>query len=518
MTSAPADSLPGAAAGARTATRKQIRGSSLLLAGRLLSKGANFAVQVLIVRHLSRGDFGAFAYALSVVMVCQTIVTFGLDRAVTRFVPIYQEHGDYRKMVGTVCMVLGSLVVLGIAMVLTVHGLEAYFGSSLVADAQARALLLILVFLAPVEAIDAVLVGLFAVFSSPKAIFFRRYVLAPAIKLGVVLALIVGGYGIHFLALGYLAGGLVGVLFCVVMLYRVLRQEGLLARIRPGEIEVPWRPVLAFTLPLLTSDLLYAVMHLTDTVMLGHFRDTLAVGSFRAVWPMAHMNAMVFASFGTLFTPAAARLFARRDSEGIHHLYWQTAIWIAVLSFPIFAVTFSLAEPATVLVFGEQYRESSTILAVLALGYYFNAALGMNGLTLKVYGRVGYVAVLNLLTVAIAIGANLLLIPPYGALGAAIGTTLTLIVHNILKQAGIHWFTGVHLFESRYVLVYVSIVLSAAALLVLQWAIPAPAWVDLALAGLVSLGVLRLNRHRLAVKETLPEILKLPGAARLLGT
>ena len=97
------------------------------------------------------------------------------------------------------------------------------------------------------------------------------------------------------------------------------------------------------------------------------------------------------------FTPLAARMFARHDREGINQLYWQTAIWIAVLSFPLFALTFSLADPLTVTLFGERYEGSAVYLSLLALGYYFNAALGFNGLTLKVYGRLRYIVTINIL-------------------------------------------------------------------------------------------------------------------------
>ena len=49
------------------ATRNQIRGSSLLLVGRMASLGVNFAVQIIVIRYLSKSDYGAFAYALSLV-------------------------------------------------------------------------------------------------------------------------------------------------------------------------------------------------------------------------------------------------------------------------------------------------------------------------------------------------------------------------------------------------------------------------------------------------------------------
>ena len=72
------------------------------------------------------------------------------------------------------------------------------------------------------------------------------------------------------------------------------------------------------------------------------------VAAFRAVQPTARLNQIVLQSFALLFTPAAARLFARDDREGINTLYWQNAAWMAIFSFPIFALTFSLAGPITV--------------------------------------------------------------------------------------------------------------------------------------------------------------------------
>src|SRR5215208_3098799 len=105
-----ADTTKGAK---HNATSRQIRGSSLLLLGRSLSMAVNFIVQVLIVRHLAKSDYGAFAYVLSTfVLVCQTIATFGLDRAMTRFVPIYHEKEDYDKLFGTIVMVVGTIAIL----------------------------------------------------------------------------------------------------------------------------------------------------------------------------------------------------------------------------------------------------------------------------------------------------------------------------------------------------------------------------------------------------------------------
>jgi O-antigen/teichoic acid export membrane protein len=501
---APADAV--AAAPGEAATRKQIRGSSLLLAGRFLSLGINFGVQVLIVRYLTKADYGAFAYALSLVSFGSSLATFGLDRSITRFVPIYDERGEYRKLFGTIALAGGTVLSLGILTVVLVYSLQGLLAGSLVSDDRAVSVLLILIILSPLQALDGLLMGMFSVFSKPRAIFFRKYVLTPGLRLTVVLLLVLGNQSVLFLAAGYVATAAFGVALYLVMLQRMLRSEGLLDRLGDG-IQVPAREVLGFTIPLLTSDLVYVAMNTSDVVLLGHFGTSSDVAAFRVVGPAAHLNQLVMTSFTLLFTPLAARMFARNDREGINQLYWQTAIWIAVLSFPLFALTFSLADPVTVTLFGDRYESSAVYLTLLSLGYYFNAALGFNGLTLKVFGRLRYIVTINILAALVNLGLNIILIPRYGPLGAAIGTMSTLIAHNILKQTGLRMI-GIGLFRRADMVVYLAIAGAAGGLLAFQLLFSPPALLAFAVAALASLLVVGLSRRSLRAAQTFPELMR----------
>ena len=499
----------------KASARRQIRGSSLLLAGQFLSKAINFAVQVLIVRYLTKSDYGAFAYALSIVAIGESIATFGFDRAITRFVPIYHEQRNYNKMFGTIVMVIGSMLTFGFAMILLLFSFQGVV-RMWINDQLAHQLLLILIFLSPIQAIDDLLIGLFAVFTSSRAIFFRKHVLSPGLKLVVVLLLTFGHSNVYFLAVGYVVSGLIGIGICTLLLWNSLSADGLLREFNLHTLDIPWREIIVFTVPLLTSDLVYVVMNAMDAVLLEYFGNTVDVAALRAVQPTAKLNQIVLTSFGVLFTPIAARLFARNDREGINNLYWQNAVWISVASFPIFVLTFSLAQPITVMLYGERYAQSALILALLSFSYYFNAALGQNGLTLKVFGVVRYLVVINVIAVIVNLGVNLLLIPYYGALGATAGTAGTLVLHNLMKQAGLR-NTGINLFEWRYFRVYLIITLSAIGVFFIQWLTAAPPYVSVGLAGLASLVVIRLNRQLLNVQQTFPELLRIPLMKYVLG-
>jgi O-antigen/teichoic acid export membrane protein len=495
---------------------RQLRGSSLLLLGRGLSLALNMLIQVLIVRALSKGEYGAFTYALSLVVFWQAIVMFGLDRAIGRFVPIYHEEEAYDKIFGVILMALGVVVGLGAALVVFGWTLRGFLGGSLIDDPQAVTLVAILMALACFGALDSLLLGLLGVFGRPRAIFFRTYVLAPGLRLAVVAVVLLSGSGVVYLAAGYVAAAALGIAIYFWVLFRVLAAEGLLGRFGPRRLTFPVREVFSLTLPLLTTDLLYVAMLSSDAIILGHYHGAVAVGEFRVIQPAAALNELVLASFTVLYTPLAARLFARRDGDAIRTLYWRTAVWIATISFPIFALTLTAAGPVTTLLYGDRYAASATFLSILAVGYYFQAALGFNGTTLMVFGKTRYITVLNVAAMGINLALNLVLIPRYGALGAAVGTTGTFVAHNLLKQVALGRATGISPLDRRYLRVYGVIGAVMAVLLVAVFVVASgPVQLVLAVGG--GLAVVLLNRRMLEVGQTFPELTRIPLVRRVIG-
>ncbi len=500
-----------------SSTSRQIRGSSLMLAGRAISMASNALIQIFIIRYLTKPEYGALALALSMVNIGQLVVSLGLDKAVSRFVPIYHEQQDYNKLFGTIILAVGTILSLGVVLILGVMTFQGLLARTLVSDQLARSLLMILIVLAPIQAIDEVLVSLFAIFTGPRAIFFRRHVAAPGLRMAVVLVLILLQQDVFFLAIGYLTTAAFVIPIYAMILVNVLHKQGLFLHFDRRKVSLPAAAIFAFTIPLLSTDLLYVLMESMDAVLLGYFRNTSDIATFRSVQTSAGLNQLAMMSFQTLFTPIAARLFARKSYEEINDLYWQTAIWMAVMSFPIFAVTFALAQPVTVLVYGQKYASAAPILALLSLGYYFSTALGFNGLTIRVFGKMRYVVIINVMAAFVNLGINLLLIPAYGALGAAIGTCATMIVHNLLKQLGLRLSTTVNFFEPRYTKIYLSIALSSVGLVLIQQLISAHIYISLVLVMLTSMFVVGLNRKSLKVAQTFPELLRFPLVRRFLG-
>jgi O-antigen/teichoic acid export membrane protein len=373
----------------------------------------------------------------------------------------------------------------------------------------------LMIILAPVEALDGILTDMFAVFRSARAIFVRRYILAPALRLLVVTVLVLTSAGVEFLAIGYVLTGLLGVFLYVTMLPGLFRRAGVIGGPGPSHgsrrVSIPFREVAAYTIPLLTIDLVLLSMSSLDAIIVGNIHGTEEVARLRVVESTARLNAIVFTTFAILFTPAAARLFARGDRTTMRDLYWRSAAWIAVLSFPIFVLTFSLATPVTVFLFDERYRSSGIILATLALARYIDAAFGPNGQTIRMFGGVKEIVVVNLVTAAVHLGLAIVLIPPLAAEGAALAILLSFILYNVLKQIALRRVTGVPMFEMAYLPIYATIALAALIIAGLEVSVDPPLPVALLLAALASVLVIALGRRSLRIAETFPELLRFPG-------
>ncbi|MBD3386061.1 oligosaccharide flippase family protein [candidate division KSB1 bacterium] len=483
-----------------------IRGSTLLLMGRILSVGMNFISQILLVRYLSKADYGAWAYALSVVSFFQVISSFGFKNAISRYLPYYSERKEYPKMFGLLLLVAATIALLS-TMVITLIFLFPSLPQKLVSQSDFPVLIVtILIFAVPIESFDRALMALFASLDKPLAIFWRKYLLSPALKLTLVLIVIYFQKNLYFLSYGYIIVGMTGLALYSALLIRLLKTQSAQTPHSFRSLQFPVRELYGFSIPLFTTEMMAMLLLTADTFFLGYFHGTETLATYRVILPLAQLNTMIKMTFSLLFMPAVARLWAKGNHQAMNQLYWQTAQWLALLSFPLFALTFASAENLTSLFYGERYQGSWLYLQILAAAYFFDISLGFNALTLKVTGRIRYIVAINIIAVTANIILNILLIPEWGALGAAIATALSVMIHALLKQTGLagvgsvmplnaSYFSRVILFVTCTALLYLFFTLTGSHIII-----------QVSLTTLVWLLLLRL----LNIGDIFPELKKIP--------
>ena len=448
--------------------KKAIRGSGLLLSGRLLSLVLNLLTQVLIIRYLSKTDYGVFAYALAIISTVSFMGRLGMEQTTARFVPIYEEQKDPASAAGAVLLALGTMATLGFAIVALVIGFKGLLTDTFVENTAIINILVVLIALAPIDAFDALIQELLAAFGKPKIIFLRKYVIGPCLKLAAISFTIAISADVNTLAAAYVFAGFVSFSIYGVMLPRVLHERGLAQFFRPGKFNIDYRRLFSFSIPVLTADVANALRLVLVIAILEYFHDLSNVADFRAVVPIARLNSVALTIFSMLFLPMAARLFAQKNEDLLDEIQSHVGLWVTVLSYPIFAMCISLAEPLIALLIGERYSSSAPILAILAVGHFFKASLGLNRQSLRALGHVRvllYIEIVATVTVCIA---TLILAPKYGAMGAAVAAGAVMIFYSGMNTIMLWRITGNNPLPWPYARVYLLAALCALGLWLLK--------------------------------------------------
>jgi O-antigen/teichoic acid export membrane protein len=377
-------------------------------------------------------------------------------------------------------------------------------------DSSTVSVVQVLIFLAPIQALDQVFVSLFAVFSAPKAIFFRKYLFTPGLRLVVVVALALTHSSVTFLAVGYVLTGVIGTVVQLAVFLQVLRERGLAGKLHPHHIRLPFRAVFGFSMPLITQELLLMSFTVGGVIVLGMFHPPSEVASYRAVFNPSRLNTAVLGAFVPLFLPLAARLFERKDVRGLREAYWHTGALVAVVTFPIFALTGPLAPSLAVVLFGHRYESSGLVLSLLSLGYYFSTVMGFNTYTLQVCGRIKFLLFANLGIAALNVGLCYALGKPYGALGIAAANLTALVTQNVAQQWVLRGAIDTRFIDRSCLRCYGVIAACTVALGAFQYVLHPGPVLGFAAAAVGSLVVLLVSRSAIELADTFPELGRIP--------
>jgi O-antigen/teichoic acid export membrane protein len=497
------------------ASRRHVRGSVLLVLGRVLALFIGMATTVILVRALSKAEYGAFEYALTLAGAGRILLSLGQGRLLSRFMAGYEETGDYPRMFGAMFLAVGTIVVTSVPLIVVLYVWSEQLLGSAVEGGTAVRLVLVLVFVAPLEALDQVFVSLFAVFTKPRAIFFRKYLMAPGLRLVVVLVLWLSGGDVMLLGVGYLLASIAGILLYVVLFVRALHERNLWREFDPRNVILPFRAVFAFSVPLITGELALLSMKVGGVMVLALYHSVTQVAEYRAVFGVARLNTAITTSFATLFLPVIARLHARDEIDDLRRTYWHTAAFVAVFTFPIFALTGPLASVTTLTLFGSRYADSVPVLSILAVGYYLNVVFGFNVYTLQVCGRIRLLVGVNLFMASLNIGLCFILAGELGAVGIAIANCAALVSQNVINQWALRRSIHTGFIPRECWSSYLLIVGGAAGLWLLDLTASPGIVVSVLAAALVSAAVLFGSQKALRLADTFPELCRLPVVGRL---
>ncbi|WP_101298333.1 flippase [Halegenticoccus soli] len=397
--------------------------ASLVIVGGLISSGGTLVERIVIGRLLSPSKYGEVAVAIAVLTFATTFALVGFSQGIPRYLSRYDESADRRGVW------LGGLVFTG-AISLVLAG-AIFLKADLIAAAlfdrpEAVALVRVFALAVPFVVGQQVVVNTIRGFENTLYRMYVQDLLYPIGRIGLIVGLLLLGMDVLAAGYAYLVAAALSFAFGHYLLRRLMPLRG------PYRTHV--REMLVFSAPLIVSTMMSLLLTKTDTVMVSYFKSSTQAGLYDASYSIAAGMLVVLSAFGFMFLPIASRLDADGEHEELNRIYRTTTKWVYIVTFPAFLTFLLFPEDVMRITFGEGYEAAAAALPILAVGFFLNAAVGRNREALSAVGYTKFILVANLSGFVFNFLLNLVLIPMYGFIGAAITSALSVvIVHGIVN-------------------------------------------------------------------------------------
>lgn len=400
-------------------SRKSLLGSSILVAENVLRLGLVAVVSFWIAHQLGPAQFGLLNYASALVAVFWSVATLGLDTPLTARLALSAQPGK----------ALGSAVALRIGTGL-IGGLAALIAAWLLRgdDLEAVALVAIVAVAVPTSA-PLVVDAWFKAQSDALSPAIARLV-ATLLSCAAKVACLLMGWGVVALAWTVVLESLL-VATALLLAYR-LRSSGA-ADLRFSwncvEIKSLWRA----SWPFLLSTLALATYMKLDIIMLGALTTNQQTGLYSLSQKLCEVLYIVPVLVVDVLFPQLVRQHAMRSktAETDPQVFFDLAFAAALITTAMAVLVVAFVLP---ILFGEAYRPTVGIFLIHAWGCLGIALSHARFKWMAATGREALVPKVALLGLVMAFIGNALMIPAFGAKGAAIATVVAYIAHGYLAS------------------------------------------------------------------------------------
>lgn len=204
--------------------------------------------------------------------------------------------------------------------------------------------------------------------------------------------------------------------------------------------------LLRFSTPIAIYSLLNMLIMRMDVLLLGFLGPSAGVsigtiGVFVASVEIAGGMRKVRQAFDPMFTPIIARQSAVQDRAAMEQSFAQLGRWVLAAQLPLMGVL-CLAGGIGLDIFGPGFRSGALWVGLLAVAHATNSFVGLAETVIMIQ-RPKWNLVNSAITVALQLGVSLVLIPVFGATGAALAMVLAYVTQGVLRYCELrylfHW-------------------------------------------------------------------------------
>jgi len=403
---------------------------------RAANAGLGFAVAVVLARALGPYGYGIYSTALVVASTMAIFVKFGLPNLVMRETAAAAVDDDESRMADVWAWATRNALVISFVLV-AVGGSILYLRSG-TSTTEIWTYAFALAFV-PFVALGAIRAGALNGLRHVVLAQLPEQVVKPGMMLVMALSLgsLLPASPSVAMAMQFIA---IAISFAV--------GAALLRKKRPADAVRSHNPLSHTSMPSLRSAAAFALVsgatqinQYADVLTISLFGSPEEVGIYRAVWQLSLLISFGTAIAAAIITPLFARYHRQGDRLALLGALHKARLLGLAVALPALLFILVYGENLISYLFGAGFTVGAPVLIILALTQTANALFGPLGQLLSMTGHEAISARLHILAAGANIALNLLLVPQYGIMGAALATLGSYLILNIFLIRGAYFVT-----------------------------------------------------------------------------
>lgn len=363
--------------------------------GSFCSFGVGIISSMILSRYFSKGDYGTYHQVLYVYGVLLTVFTLGLPKAYSYFLPRVKPE-ECKSLINKLTFLF---VILG-----AIFSALLFFGAAFIAKilnnpdltGAMRIFSVVPLLLMPTMGLE----GILSTFK--KTQFLALYTICTRLLMLLCIAIpvMIFGLGYKEAIIGFVVSSVITCILAIILKNYPVRN------FPKDACNISYNDIFRFSLPLLYASLFGIIISSADQFFISRYFGKEIFAVFANGSMELPFISMVVGACATVLSP----IFSRMEHEQVDFQKEVFPLWISVfektakLIYPILAFCWVFSEPIMIVLFGQQYAESSIYFKIKTVTNLFNliilAPLLINTGKVKIYSNT------HAITAVVLIGAE----------------------------------------------------------------------------------------------------------------
>lgn len=415
----------------------------MTLGGALVSALAGFALVAVITNGFDQDTAGTLFATTSLFLIGVAVAQLGAEVGLVRWLPQYVVHKSPAAVRATMraafVPVIAASVLVGAGAALLSPWIGDSIGGATNGEVASAQILVLAAFL-PIAALSNTVLAATRGMRTMRPTVAVESIGRPVLQLVLVGAAALVGAGSVLLVTAWSAPYLVALVLASAWLAVLVRTTHSWSDPVDAPTQV-WSSFWVFTSPRSIATIAQIVLKRADIVLVAVLASPAEAALYTAATRFITVGQLGVQAIQQVLAPHLSALFVRGRHGEASDLYKVVTAWSMAGAWPLY-LSLALLAPTLLPLFGEGYVEASDVVVVLSLAMLAATAAGAVDTVLLMSGR-SWLSLANSVTAAVLnVAMNVVLIPRFGIMGAAIAWATAIIVRNGLPLIQVQIFLG----------------------------------------------------------------------------